>query len=211
MKQSKPVVAAFDFDGTITTKDTFVPYLDRAFGRPRVRSAFASLAGDALKVVLKRSNRDQFKSKIIATLFPGQSAPRMRQIGQAHAHAVESLFRSAALERIAWHKAQGHRLVMVSASLDLYLDRIAARLGFDDLLCTQPSFDQSLFDGGMVGANCRGPEKVRRLESLLGDLTNYELYAYGDSPGDQEMLEVADFPYYRPFRVNGPPRQVPPP
>lgn len=199
MRQSKPIIAAFDFDGTITTKDTFVPYLYRVFGRLRVSKAFVSLAGEALNVVLKHSDRDQFKAKIIGKLFAGQSVPRLRQIGLEQARALESLFRPAALARIEWHKTQGHRLVMVSASLDLYLEPVAARLGFDHLLCTRPSGDRFLFDGGMEGANCRGLEKVRRLEGLLGDLTQYELHAYGDSAGDREMLEAADFPHYRPF------------
>ncbi|AFL74822.1 HAD-IB family hydrolase [Thiocystis violascens] len=199
MNQTKPVVAAFDFDGTITTRDTFVPFLALAFGRVRVGLAFASLAGEALKVVLKRSDRDRFKARIIGRLFPGHSVPSLRRVGDAHARAVEALFRPAALERIAWHRSQGHRLVMVSASLDLYLEPVAARLGFDDLLCTRPAGDPLLFDGGMDGANCRGAEKVRRLEGLLGDLTQYELHAYGDSAGDREMLEVADVAYYRPF------------
>lgn len=199
MTRTKPVVAAFDFDGTITARDTFVPYLDRAFGWRRVRLTLVSLSADAVQVVLAISDRDRFKARVLGRLFAGQSVPTLRQIGEEHARALEARLRPAALERIGWHRARGHRLIMVSASLDLYLEPLAARLGFNDLLCTKLANDGIRFDGGMFGANCRGPEKVRQLENLLGDLTDYELYAYGDSAGDREMLERADYPFYRPF------------
>ncbi|EXJ13794.1 HAD-IB family hydrolase [Imhoffiella purpurea] len=196
---AKPVVAAFDFDGTITTRDTFVPFLNLAFGRFTVGLAFASLAFEGLKVGLRLSNRDRFKEKIVARLFRDQSVPRLSAAGREHAKRIVSLVRPQALERIRWHRDQGHRLVMVSASLDLYLEDIAEHLGFQDLLCTAPSRTQSAFDGGLEGLNCRGPEKVRRLETLLGDLSAVELHAYGDSAGDREMLAAADHPHYRPF------------
>ncbi len=195
----KPVIAAFDFDGTITTRDTFVPYLDRAFGWWPVRRALLSLTGEAVRLLLKRRTRDDFKAKLIKRLFTGQALARLREVGHGHASAIESLLRPAAIERIVWHRQQGHRLVMVSASLDLYLEPIAERLGFDDLLCTRLSHDRSLCDGGMEGENCRAAEKIQRLERLLGALDDYVIYAYGDSAGDKELLEAADFPHFRPF------------
>lgn len=91
---------------------------------------------------------------------------------------------------------------MVSASLDLYLEPTAAALGFDDLLCTSPSANHLVFDGGLAGKNCRGPEKVSRLRNLLGNLADFEIYAYGDSAGDRELLEKADHAYFRVFEPN---------
>lgn len=199
----RPVVAAFDFDVTMTTQDTFVPFLERAFGRFRVGGAFFRLAPEAFKVALGLSDRDRFKERIVAALFTGASVERLREAGQAHAAAIEHLIRPAALRRVEWHRERGHRIVMVSASLDLYLAPVVEKLGFDDLLCTKPSRSRRLFDGKLDGANCRGPEKVRRLESLLGDLSGVELYAYGDSRGDREMLAAADYPHYRVFEPGG--------
>jgi HAD superfamily hydrolase (TIGR01490 family) len=200
-----PVVAAFDFDGTISTRDTFVPFLVRAFGWRRVLGALAPLMGEALGVLLGRCSRDAFKAKLIARLFPGASVTALEACGKHHAEAVRRrLLRPGALERIAWHRARGHRLVMVSASLELYLRDLAEALGFDDLLCTRLSQRNGYCDGRMDGANCRGAEKVRRLKALLGDLSAVELHAYGDSDGDREMLEVARYPCYRPFRESSP-------
>ena len=194
-------VAAFDFDGTITTQDTFVPFLERAFGKTPVRLAFMSLFWEGVKVGLSLSTRDRFKELIVGKLFLNESTERLKRVGQEHAKATAAWYRPGALERIRWHREQGHRLVMVSASLDLYLEPAAKALGFDDLLCTRLSTNHLVFDGRLNGANCRRAEKVRLLESLLGSLQGYELYAYGDSAGDTEMLNAAQHPSFKPFLV----------
>lgn len=199
----RPCVAAFDFDVTITSRDTFVPFLKLAFGSARLRCAFIALAFEAAKVVLGMSDRDRFKALLIRKLFLGQSTERLQQAGELHARQVMKWVRPAALARIAWHRQRGDRLVMVSASLDLYLEPVARLLGFDDLLCTRESRADLLFDGAMQGRNCRGPEKVARLQALLGPLGNFDVYAYGDSDGDKEMLQVANHPFYRAFAPGG--------
>ena len=166
-------VAAFDFDGTITTQDTFVPFLERAFGKTPVRLAFMSLFWEGVKVGLSLSTRDRFKELIVGKLFLNESTERLKRVGQEHAKATAAWYRPGALERIRWHREQGHRLVMVSASLDLYL---------------QP--DRKSGSAGM-------PRPI----SLLGSLQGYELYAYGDSAGDTEMLNAAQHPSFKPFLV----------
>lgn len=201
--ENRCIVAAFDFDGTITSRDTFVPFLFLAFGRVRVVKAFISLAFEGLFITLGLSGRDAFKQKIVKKLFAGSSVERLRETGRQHAKKIERLFRPAALKRIEWHRTQGHRLVMVSASLDLYLAPIVEKLAFDDLLCTRLSIDDLRFDGQLAGANCRAAEKVHKLAALLGDLADIELYAYGDSAGDKEMLAAATHPFYRPFETGG--------
>ncbi|EIC21608.1 HAD-IB family hydrolase [Thiorhodovibrio frisius] len=196
----RKIVAAFDFDGTISTRDTFLPFLFRVFGWSRVLRVLIPLTGDGLRVLLGRASRDAFKARLIERLFTGAPVSTITPHGLRHAEAVRRILRPQALERIEWHRAQGHRLVMVSASLELYLCYVAAYLRFDDLLCTQLGEEGACFDGRMAGGNCRGPEKVKRLEGLLGDLSELEIYAYGDSDGDREMLDIAQHPFYQPFR-----------
>lgn len=196
---NKPVVAAFDFDVTITTKDTFIPFLYWAFGRMKVYKTFFMLLPEVIKIGLKFSNRDVLKERIVAALFTGKSSKHLKILGAGYASSFTTLIRPKAQERIKWHKEQGHRLVMVSASLNLYLDKAAKDLGFDDLLCTRLEEKNEQFTGKLQGANCRCQEKVNRLINLLGDLSQYELFAYGDSRGDAQMLEIADHPAYKAF------------
>ncbi|MBK8320831.1 MAG: HAD-IB family hydrolase [Betaproteobacteria bacterium] len=199
MTSPRMVVAAFDFDGTITTRDAFLPFLIKAFGRVRVYRVLFSLGWEGVKVKVGLSTRDQFKDLLVGKLFPNESLARLKNIGREHALDIRDWCRLGALERIQWHKQQGHRLVMVSASLDLYLQPIVDELGFDDLLCTALSVERGVCTGLLKGANCRAAEKVSRLRQLVGPIENIELYAYGDSDGDAQMLAVSDHPAYRPF------------
>jgi HAD superfamily hydrolase (TIGR01490 family) len=196
----RPVVAVFDFDGTVTDRDTLVPFLVLAFGRARVAATFAALAGTGLAYFLRRTSIDEFKRRVLRRLVAGASAQRLRALGPAHAQALAPRLRPRALERIAWHRAQGHRLVLVSSTLDLYLAHVGAQLGFDEVLCSRLAVSGERFSGELEGADCTGPEKLRRLQALLGDLRGHELHVYGDSDGDRELLAAADHPHFRPFR-----------
>ena len=198
------VVAAFDFDGTITTKDTFVPFLCDVFGSAKVLKAFARVAPKAALSGRGIFNRDVYKEHLVQALFSGEPVEAIDQRGTHYAKSLKTFFRPAALERIDWHISKGHRCILVSASLDVYLDEVARALGFDDLLCTVLSRKGQVFDGALLGGNCRRQEKVNRLQSLLGDVSTYTLFAYGDSTGDREMLALADYGYYRPFESGKP-------
>ena len=203
--RERPVVAVFDFDGTITDRDTLLPFLVLAFGRARVAAAFAALGFTGAGYLLRRVAIDEFKRRVLRRLVAGVPAQRLRALGPAHARAIAAWFRPDALASIEWHRAQGHRLVLASSTLDLYLEHVAAQLGFGDLLCSRlvqvrDAAGVDRFTGEIDGVDCVGPEKPRRLAALLGALDACEVHAYGDSEGDRELLAVADHPHFRPFR-----------
>ncbi len=199
------VVAAFDFDGTVTDRDTLVPFLVLAFGRARVAAAFAVLAFTGLGYLLRLVTIDEFKVRVLRRLVAGVPARRLRALGPAHARAIKPWLRPSALHRIAWHRARGDTLVLVSSTLDVYLRHVGAVLGFDVVLCSRLRARRGAdgvarFDGELDGADCTGDEKLRRLVSVVGDLSGVELHAYGDSAGDAALLGAADHAHFRPFR-----------
>jgi HAD superfamily phosphoserine phosphatase-like hydrolase len=87
-------------------------------------------------------------------------------------------------------------VVIVSASLDVYLSPWCADLGLD-CICTTLEERNGRLTGGCAGGDCAGPEKARRIRQRF-DLGRYEtVYAYGDSAEDREMLELAHRKFYR--------------
>jgi phosphatidylglycerophosphatase C len=188
----RPCVAAFDFDGTLARRDTLVPFLRQACGSHRVALATALAAPRA-------RNRDDLKLALLARLFRGWPEARIHDHGRIYAAALPALFRPEMAERLTWHQAEGHAVVIVSASLEAYLRPLAAELGLDGVLAVELAAADGTLTGAVVGgSNCRGPGKVERLRTWLdarfGPGAEVELWAYGDSAGDEELLALADHP-----------------
>jgi HAD superfamily hydrolase (TIGR01490 family) len=102
--------------------------------------------------------------------------------------------REEMIERMQWHTAEGHEIAIVSASLDIYVERVAELIGVGTVLCSRLETDGSgRATGRLVGGNCRGPAKLARIREEFG-ASGYEMWAYGDSAGDAEMLAAADHP-----------------
>ncbi len=196
---NKPVVAAFDFDGTLTQRDTLLPFLLHVLGAAAVmRHAFMlspTLVGYGLGLI----NNGIAKERVFSRCLAGMRMDELQQEAERFAAlTLPGLLRQAALQRFAWHRQQGHRCVVISASLDIYVRPWAQRAGFDDVIATRLETRQDgRVTGKLLGENCFGIEKVRRLEALLGKRNSYILFAYGDSRGDKELLSSADHAYYR--------------
>jgi len=197
----KPVVAAFDFDGTLTRRDTLFPFLLHVAGPVKfsckIVLLLATLTGYALGLI----RNDKAKIKVLTRFLANMEMATLQQYAlQFAAHKLPSLLRSEAMQRLEWHRQQGHRCVVVSASLEIYLRPWASKAGFDDILGSRlEMLDSGRTTGNLLGENCFGPEKLRRLDALLGSRDSYTLYAYGDSRGDKELLSAADFPFYKKF------------
>jgi phosphatidylglycerophosphatase C len=198
-KNSLPTVAAFDFDGTITYCDTLIPFLWSVAGPLATVIALFCQIPTFIACVLGNISRQEAKERVLTQCLRGKSWNEEVQKAEKFAKGSLNRFvRPTALRRIEWHRAQGHRCILVSATLDVYLKEWAMQNGFQNLICSRLEVDErGQITGHLKGANCRGEEKVRRLKELLGERENYLLFAYGDSPGDKEMLAFADFPFYR--------------
>jgi phosphatidylglycerophosphatase C len=190
---TRPCVAAFDFDGTLARRDTLVPFLRQACGNRRLLLATALAARRA-------RNRDDLKLALLARLFRGWPQARIHDHGRTYAAALPALFRPEMAERLRWHQDEGHAVVIVSASLDAYLRPLADELGLDGVLAIELAAgpDGTLTGAVVGGSNCRGAGKVERLRAWLdtrfGPSAEVELWAYGDSAGDEELLALADHP-----------------
>jgi phosphatidylglycerophosphatase C len=191
-------VAAFDFDNTITSKDTLLPFLyslktnfQKVTGSLQLIPTFVAyqcglLDNHAAKEKLLHTFLDNMKKEAIETAAH-----------QFAEHHLPQFVKTEALQRLRWHQSQQHICVLVSAGLAVYLTPWAEKVGFDAVLATNLSIENQKVSGKIEGKNCFGQEKVNRLLALLGDKKDFTLYAYGDSRGDKELLALADYKFYR--------------
>jgi phosphatidylglycerophosphatase C len=186
-------VAAFDFDGTLSTRDNFVPFLFRVVGAPAAAQALAASGVRAARNGRSEWKRDAIKAELLRRTFTGYDAERLDELGRAFAFDImRRHLRAEAVDRVDWHRTQGHKLVVVSASLGVYVRPVAERLRFDAVLATELEVGpDGKLTGNLVSANVRGAEKARRLDAWLGGEPAY-VWAYGDSSGDRELWARAD-------------------
>ncbi len=200
MTRSHGVVAAFDFDGTLTRRDTLPGFLLAACGRRRLIGP-AALASPGLLRRMRRRDRDGAKELLLGATLGGRPVAELTAVAERFADGlVRGGMRSDTLGRLRAHRSDGHRVVVISASPELWVGPVAQRLGVDAVLATRLEAAGGRLTGRYDGANCRGDEKVRRLDEWL-DGADVELHAYGNSAGDAALLTRADHATLVPRRL----------
>jgi phosphatidylglycerophosphatase C len=192
------IVAAFDFDGTITTSDSFRHFVRYAIGTPRF--SWSGLRALPWIVAMKAGliSRGDAKAKFAWFALGPAGADSLDAIARRFVESdLPRIVRPEMLERVRAHRARGHEVVLVSASPSLYLEKWAAAAGFDAVLATRLAFERGVFTGRLDGENCWGPQKVVRLRAWWGDRPPGQLFAYGDSRGDREMAALANQAWIR--------------
>lgn len=193
-------LAIFDLDGTLTRRDTLLPYLTAFLASRPARWFRLVSAGFALaSFVVGRLDRDRCKESIIRACLGGTSRAELAAHTESFVtRLLERGMSAPALAVLQSHRAARARLVLLSASPDLYVSAIAARLGFDQCLCTELRWDSDRLVGTFATANRRGAEKARIVRELRGEGRG-PIAAYANSSSDIEHLELVDFP----MLVNG--------
>lgn len=190
-------LALFDFDGTITSGDTWTPFMRCAVRPRRMLAGRVLLFPVFIGYRLGLTSASRVRELAARVGFQGEDAGAVRRLGAEYAATVlPQSVRPSALERIEWHRAQGDEVAIVSASLDVYLQPWCERNGLA-FICTSLEERRGTLTGKYVHGDCSGAEKVRRILERY-DLSRYAVvYAYGDTGEDQAMLDLAHKKYYR--------------
>lgn len=190
-------LALFDFDGTISSSDTWTPFMRVAVRPSRLVIGQALMLPIAIGYRLGIVSASRGRQIATRLAFVGDDAARIRECGAEYAKDVlPRTIRTSMLERVAWHRSRGDEVVIVSASLDVYLSPWCQTQGLAHI-CTMLEEKQGRLTGKYVDGDCCGAEKVRRIRRHY-DLSRHErVYAYGDSAEDREMLELAHVKFYR--------------
>lgn len=197
--KSGPVLALFDLDGTITTSNVFLDFLRFAAGHAGFYARLAALTPLVLLHYAGLIGRGGIKTVFVSAFFRGRELAELKEEARTFQRTVlPTLIRGGALERLEWHRKQGHRVVVISACIDFFVAEWCRDHGID-LISTEAAVERGRLTGRLKTADCSGPEKVRRLRAVC-DLSQVSyIYAYGDTESDAEMLALADEGYFQKF------------
>ena len=205
MKKGKQrILVAFDFDGTLTKRDTFFLFLrDYLSFRDKI-ILYLTFSPSLVLAFFHILSRSKVKEKMFQFCFAKLPLNQFNKLCLDFCERYfEDLVFKSALETIAEYKKKHNKILIVSASIQNWVIPFAIKLGIPatNVLATRVEVDiEGKLTGRFLGRNCKGAEKVRRLKEYLGDdFGKYWIVAYGDSSGDRELLSVSDEPYYRQF------------
>lgn len=192
-------VALFDFDGTITSKDTFLEFIKYYKGISSFLLGILLLSPVLILFKLKLIQNWKAKEIVLSYFFKGENAEIFKKRCDNYAILkIPKVTKVKALRYIELHKKYNHDIFVVSASAEVWLSKWCEKMDLK-LISTKLEIQNGRVTGKILGKNCYGIEKVKRIIKEI-DLNKYDLiFAYGDSRGDKEMLELANYPYYRFF------------
>ena len=181
----------FDFDGTLTYKDTMFLYL-KYYNSTKFNIQFIKHIPLFVLLKLKLADPEKIKRSFIASILKGERKSKIEKVSQAFFDEYyPEIFRENALEFIKSIDRQKTDSYIVSASLDLWVKPFADKFQMK-LLATKAEFKDGVFTGNFVGKNCNGAEKVLRIKEAIEEKKYDKTIAFGDTSGDKEMLAWAN-------------------
>lgn len=188
----------FDFDGTLTYKDTMFLYL-KFYNSMKFYVQFVKHIPLFVLLELKLADAEKVKKSFISSILKGERRTKIEKKSQSFFEKYQDeIFRVNALEFINNIDRTQTESYIVSASLDIWVKPFAEKLEMK-LLSTRAEFKNDIFTGNFVGKNCNGPEKVKRIIETVNERKFDKIIAFGDTSGDREMLSWADESHFEFF------------
>lgn len=193
-------IAFFDFDGTITSKDTLLEVIKFQKGKTGFYTGFLLNAPFLIALKLKLMSNQAVKERMLRYFFRGMDLKSFQQgCDNFIDRALPSMVRPGALEEIKKLKAEGFEVVVVSASPVNWIKKWSDANGLG-LIATKLQSVNELLTGYIDGINNNGDEKAVKIKAAF-DLSEYDqIYCYGDSSGDMAMFALGTKTFYKPFR-----------
>ena len=194
------IIAFFDFDGTITTKDTLLEFIKFSKGELHFYVGFLLNSPWLIAYKLKIISNQMAKERVLRFFFGGTSMVEFSgRCLEFKKIRMKDLIRTRAIHEIKLLKNKGAEVVIVSASPENWIRDWAEEMGVQ-LIATRLMVNNDRLTGKIEGKNCYGKEKVNRIRELYNLADFDQIFAYGDSGGDIPMFGLASTFFYRPFR-----------
>ncbi len=193
-------IYAFDFDGTLTNCDTLIGIIRFARGTKGLLLCLLRFLPLLVAMKMGLYNNGKAKQRVFAHCFGGMTLEAFNDLCRRYATQYAAIMRPKGVAMLRQAMAEGSKVVVVSASLNNWVEPFVASYGVGFVLGTMPEVREGVLTGRFLTRNCYGKEKVTRLLQLFPDRKQYYLVAFGDSRGDTQLLDFANEAYYKPFR-----------
>ncbi len=193
------IVAFFDFDGTITTKDSFLEFVKFTHGKRKAYTKLFANTISILKFYTNNLNAQTLKEQLLTAFFKGISVEDFNNYCEAFCEKqLIHMLNTEALDKIKWHQKEKHQVYIVSASIFSWIEPWAKKNNIITIATELEIIDHKI-TGKLKTKNCKGQEKVNRILKTINIQNVTHSYGYGDSDGDKELLDFVDEPFYRRF------------
>jgi HAD superfamily hydrolase (TIGR01490 family) len=193
-------LALFDFDGTITRKDTLFEFVRFIHGSGSFLAGMITIAPALAMRVFGISSAQEAKETFLRKFIGNMPIEDFNtHCAQFATGIIPQIVRAGADEKLRHHQAAGDRVIVISASAEAWIQPWATMRSLE-LIGTRLEVRNGVITGNLNGKNCKGPEKVKRLRELLSPESYDRIVAYGDSSGDREMFAISHEQHYKPFR-----------
>ena len=193
VSSSGKTIAAFDFDGTLTTTDTLTTFIRFTHGRRRLILGLLRHTHWLILMTLGLYPNWKTKEKVFSHFYKGTTYEQFIQWGCDFANVAEQMLNCKMVESLRQHQTEGHTVCVITASIEEWVRPICERLGVNTIIATHIEVSaDGILTGRFLSPNCNGIQKVARLQEVFPLRQTYKLYAYGDSHGDDELLAFSD-------------------
>lgn len=187
-------LAFFDFDGTITSKDTFIEFAIFYKGKVGFILSLMKSIPSLIKWKLKIGSNSEAKQDLFNHLFKNESLKTFNSKCQEFSPKIEQMLRQDTMKRISEFKDSNIPVVIVTASILNWIYPWALKNGISKVLATEIEVNKNGFLTGKFSTpNCHGEEKVKRIKKEYPNIEAYETYAFGDSKADMPMIQSCKF------------------
>ncbi|MFW1953038.1 HAD-IB family hydrolase [Acinetobacter beijerinckii] len=187
-------LALFDFDGTLYPKDSFTGFIFYTLSKRHIVRKGLQILPWIQAYYLSLYPAHSMRPRLFQSMFKNISADFVDKLAEEYAQKIVKNLDPKLFKQLQLHQQKGDQVVLVSASVDLYLKPICNFLNIE-LICTQTEISSGLLTGNYVSEDCSCEQKkIRILQQYNLDDYQY-IYAYGNSEEDLEMLSLADYPY----------------
>ena len=194
-------IVAFDFDGTLTSHDTFLKFIQFTKGNLFFYANVPIIGFIWLLSIVKIWNTHKAKECVFSYCFKGISLIEFNQFSVDFAMKINRMLQPKAIQAIENSLSQGYEPIIISASVANWISPWAKSKNIQTVIATTIAIDSNAnLTGKFSSKNCVNQEKVNRLLELYPDKSKYKLIAYGNSIGDKQLIEFADEGFYNQLR-----------